>query len=718
MKQIGIVEKLLAAGENPNIPHRLEMERPYHDSAATKDLPISPGHRSDVADEDYAETIHQAKASPDDPYLLLERLYASPYRLYQGGNEPGFAGESRSGNQYSPEVSDSYSPAPCYWFPLHSAAKAGCGDIIQLLVEHGSYLDLPSSGFCLCPHDPDLDYPGDESVFPWDISYTWTPLHVALCYRNEAAANLFISLGASLGVGLGGPLSAVTHSAAAHGCLRTLQYLHDNKYPIDMNGKDRNGLTPLHYARDRNSSPSTNLWLVTHGADINTALGHDGYTVLHAACINEDFQLAIDYIDMGANIHAVWKHLRDGDMGPIHLACRRGFELEIFPDYNREAASELKLKSLLSEGSPDRGRIELVKKLLELGADVEVPGGVGNTAINFASASHLIPIMELLVSAGSDICRESSWGGFPLLEAVPQLLPTCKPGNGDLPRDTVAWLLDRGADPNQVSNVIGCGALTAVCGEARDDDSSDWQTELTELLLKRGADPNIRDGRGDSPLQVAIRYRLYDTARCLVQNGAILPEGSTGLLTMLKEIAGHRYVPNYQDRQLRLLLEIDKHKELINNPMALWYTTRSWSLPMAEIILDAGASDPNWVDEHGATCFHDLAYDPHAEHAVAIAERLFSLGVTVELGMSLRIAIKRRKWALVRVLLRHGVQFKPDMATNWDIDHECSNNCVPRSSSRCMLCAPTANYSYVGEHGRRRQRHGYRWLHSYYHLPP
>ncbi|XXG98937.1 hypothetical protein Hte_005270 [Hypoxylon texense] len=500
-RQIGIVRKLLAAGASPNAPYRLSRSR------------LSLLKYSSEADDEYHSD--EEPIEPETPRDLLQ-VYRS-YSYFSRRREL-FVGPNPD---YSPEKLESYSPAPCYWFPIHAAAKAGCNKIIKLLVEHGSYLDPPSVDFCRCPR-----YAEKHNDIE-DGPYKWTPLHTALCSRKEGTAKLLISLGASLSVDFSNS-PTVVHSAAAHGCLTILHHLSDTGCTFDANAKDKHGLTPLVHARDRPLGYDTIPWLVAHGADVHTVLGDDGWTILHSALKNERYLDAMNFINSGADIHAT---IRDeyADIGyedksreevfdewrPIHFLCRRNNRYEVKPDPSE---------------SSEEARTKVVEKLIELGADVETRDDDENAPLILASMSHFLPIIKLLIAAGADVCGEDYAGYFPLL-AVVDLCPeedefSVAPivpgsGNNDLLLRTAICLLDHGADPNQESEKLERTPLTALCSASCSSDSEEvLRAKLVGLLLERGADPNLSDGSGSTPLKEAIKNDSVDVIRDLLRYGA------------------------------------------------------------------------------------------------------------------------------------------------------------------------------------------------------
>lgn len=75
--------------------------------------------------------------------------------------------------------------------------------------------------------------------------------------------------------------------------------------------------------------------------------------------------------------------------------------------------------------------------------------------------------------------------------------------------DAVQLLLDNGADAN----------ITDACGSTPLHDAIDnGDLNVIQLLIDKGADVNTRDNNGDTPL----RYAGEDTRQLLIDNGATL----------------------------------------------------------------------------------------------------------------------------------------------------------------------------------------------------
>lgn len=704
-----MVEKMLIAGVNPNTPHRLGTARHNH---------VNYYFHSRARPNWYRD--HSIGLNPDleDPFRLLELVYEPTRSVHDvitdcddmnpsffdvpTGIDDGLAGvyaaferdEEEYEDEYEYEYLDDlttmsfnplltydplkpqdYYPARSYWFPLHAAAKAGCNEIIELLVKHGSYLDLPSENLCRCGEDVNSDE-------------IWTPLHTALCSGHEATANLLISLGASLTVDLRDQQPTVLHSAASCGCLSTFQYLIDTKRPLDVNGKNRFGRPPLAYARNKPRRSNElgfqiSLWLVDHGADPNTILDAYDYTILHAACFEGRFRDAIRCIESGANIHAIW--IDSSSRVPIdHAYSQRSY------GKLKRGNGSPKISSLLDDNI-EEDRVEPVEKLIKEDATIEVPDpryplhlGRQFQPLALASVSHLLPVMDLLVAAGANV-RDDRFGIPPLLGALCppfDYMLALRSSRADLQWNAVKWLLDHGADPNQESRYrtlssdsMDCYGppLMFLCNQPNFEESH--RIKLVKLLLDRGANPNHRDEDGLTPLKAAINHDHYDIARCLLQKGAENLVASRDVLDMLQLIVydDWKIEVDYElqardkglRRRLKFILEIDRSQTLVKDPDALNIAVRASHSQLAEILMDMGAS----VALRPVTL--PALLSPHGLRTAAIVQRLISLGVDAELEPYLRRAIALEAWDVVNVLLLHGVQFELEVFRKYDSNDHC-----------------------------------------------
>jgi uncharacterized protein len=255
--------------------------------------------------------------------------------------------------------------------------------------------------------------------------------------------------------------------------------------------------------------------LLNSGADVNTAQ-NDGTSSLAWAVYNNNEEL-VDLLirsgDDGADIDAA----NDYGINPLHLACmnqnpeiiRTLLKAGANPN-NSKWTGESPLMTCANTGTTDA-----VKALLDQGADVNsTETAQEQTALMWAAAEKHPQVVKLLIERGANInavskitpepepflvktpgsmgqnfpstlrFREATGGFTALLFAAQQ---------GDL--ESTKILLDAGADINFATNEEGSALVIATAA---------GHEELAMYLLERGADPNIQDAYGLTPIHFAI----------------------------------------------------------------------------------------------------------------------------------------------------------------------------------------------------------------------
>ena len=93
--------------------------------------------------------------------------------------------------------------------------------------------------------------------------------------------------------------------------------------------------------------------------------------------------------------------------------------------------------------------------------------------------------------------------------------------------DSAKWLVEKGANPNQRDASGWTPLLLAIdmegdCGQRERDLKGifPYPADMTELLLKHGADANVIANSGRTPLELARRYGHTLAVELLIQHGA------------------------------------------------------------------------------------------------------------------------------------------------------------------------------------------------------
>ncbi len=256
---------------------------------------------------------------------------------------------------------------------------------------------------------------------------------------------------------------------------------------VDVNAAQLDGTTALAWAARWDDLRMADL-LIRSGADPNLANDY-GVTPLSLACTNRSHTMAEKLLEGGADPNAA----RWSGATPLMVCARTG---------NADA----------------------VRALLEHGADVNRATRRGQTALMWAAAQKRPEIVRMLIARGADVDAAShlTEGFQPLLyatfgvhEHVPGRMgrrdaedfhrdPVSSKGgftplmfasmHGDL--ETARMLLEAGADLDSATPDYGNALLVAA--------ANGYET-LALFLLEQGANPNLTDGWGLTPLHYAVR---------------------------------------------------------------------------------------------------------------------------------------------------------------------------------------------------------------------
>ena len=280
--------------------------------------------------------------------------------------------------------------------PLIVAVRNGSLDCVKVLLNYGA----------------DIEERGD---FMHDYKCC-TPLFFAATCGNVEMLRFLVENGANVN---GTDDFGVTPlmAAIANQLLDAVTFLIDQG--ADVNLQDSNGLTALHYASEFSFDPSSCLivkQLINRGANINAVAKYDMSTPLIIACSNKNVSVVNFLLQNGANVA-----LRD-DNGWTALH----FVVDGFND-----SSEI-LRSLLNNGADVNAKsvcnetplmvasqssdVETVTLLIEQGAYVDLQDEKDNTALHNAVSRKSEEIVGTLLNAGaSNLCN--SQGMTPLLLA-------------------------------------------------------------------------------------------------------------------------------------------------------------------------------------------------------------------------------------------------------------------------------------------------------------
>jgi cytohesin len=198
-----------------------------------------------------------------------------------------------------------------------------------------------------------------------------------------------------------------------------------------------------------------------------------------------------------------------------------------------------------------RGNVETVKALLKGGANPNAQESQGGqTALMWAISKHQSAVVDELVKAKADVELGSKTGFTPLMFAAQQ---------DDV--DSARILIAAGAKANEAQPKTAVTPLIVA--------SAMGNAKTVDLLLDKGADPNLVDANGYSPLHRVVRDSDYgiDMAR------------KDAILIIVKSLLKHGADPN-----LRLHQDKERAAEEIRNGFTQNYKKRT-AVTLTEIIL-------------------------------------------------------------------------------------------------------------------------------------
>ncbi|KAL8671928.1 MAG: hypothetical protein Q9168_003584 [Polycauliona sp. 1 TL-2023] len=267
---------------------------------------------------------------------------------------------------------------------------------------------------------------------------------------------------------------------------------------LDING------TPLHIAVACNSVDVVKL-LIEKGADVNKE-DFVGTKPLHAAMgtRSRDMSIIVALLLAGADTEA-------GDWDKetsLMIAARnsRGLDLlRLLLNFGATVHStDYKGRTVLhyvAQSCSESEARKIIDFLLSRGLEIDVRDTDSRTALHHASLRFKPTLVEHLLKNGASIFAESQ-AGTPLHEAVD--LRTFTHDQQSRRLETIEMLIRCGADTNRQRRSDGKTPLhLAVILATRESSDLDRKRKLLRALCTHGADVDIRDNDGKTPLDHA-----------------------------------------------------------------------------------------------------------------------------------------------------------------------------------------------------------------------
>ncbi|XP_014237481.1 uncharacterized protein LOC106659431 [Trichogramma pretiosum] len=239
----------------------------------------------------------------------------------------------------------------------------------------------------------------------------------------------------------------------------------------------------------------------------------EGFTYLHAACLSGNIEMVQKFIHQKNNLDLIWR-LADGTKeSPLTLAT----------EFKR-----IKILEMLLENGADPNMKDLGKNPLHVFFKFFLDEGVDSS------------LLDLLISYNCDVNEKDNDGRSPLFlcfENCNEQYNCCDPqpwapwrvSKLFSDRENLETLLKNKADANEVfengQSILHLFIKSDICRLSKIDvvfgnQQNTVGIELIKTLLKYGADVNVKDDNGESPLHLAVLSCNFEVVEVLLAHGA------------------------------------------------------------------------------------------------------------------------------------------------------------------------------------------------------
>jgi len=358
--------------------------------------------------------------------------------------------------------------------------------------------------------------------------------------------------------------------AAAKGDLPTIKRNIENG--IDINTSDEDGNTALHLAVIKGNLELTQ-YLIQKGAKINQKDGN-GDTPLANACVLGNVEIAKYLIEHGAEIDSKnqygWTPLRlasnEGYMPLVNFLLEKGADL-----------SPLYIADKLFLDAAKNGDLDGLKKYLTRGASVNAVDSEGNTALLYVTKPqdkpfiNTLEMVKLLIESGADLEDRNTIGETALQQAILTKNDS-----------VIYYLIEKGSNLESSDANGNTILITSVLSE---------NLKLLQFLIKKKVDLNILNAQGKSPLYLASEFGKTEAAKILLNYPVEID-------LIVEESYNKNYTPlliaskNGNEKIVSLLLEKKaniNYKTKNNQETALILAAANGHLSVVKILLENGA---------------------------------------------------------------------------------------------------------------------------------
>ena len=250
-------------------------------------------------------------------------------------------------------------------------------------------------------------------------------------------------------------------------------------------------------------------------------------------------------------------------------------------------------------GAAGKGHVEVARLLIQRGADINHSTKKGDTPLLFAAFANHIEIVRMLLEKGACVDCENLQGATPLIWAA---------GKGYI--ELSQLLIQRGADINHSMKKGDTPLLFTAFAN---------HIEIVRMLLEKGARVDCENLQGVTPLMWAAGKGYIELSQLLIQHGADInhrtKKGDTPLI--FAAFANHIEIVNLL---VAAGARIDDPDDLGRSALIIVAGSPNGSLEVAQLLMEKGA-DINRVSRNGETAFKLACHIGNADIATYLYEK-------------------------------------------------------------------------------------------------
>jgi ankyrin repeat protein len=373
----------------------------------------------------------------------------------------------------------------------------------------------------------------------------------------------------------------------------------------------------------------------------------------------------------------------EGDLAEVERLIDAGADVSLANNYG---ATPMSLAAEVAD-------TEILRALLDAGADVDSPNPEGQTALMAVARTGNLEAASMLLERGATVDAREQWGEqTALMWASARRHP-----------EMMQLLIDHGAAVDARSTFRDYQRHVTAEGRPKNLDSGGFTPLLyaarencracVDVLLANGADIDMPDPDGVSPLELAIINANWDLARQLIEAGADVNQwdiyGMAPLFAVLgnytRSDGGRASIdpPNETDGEtiVHMLLDhgADPNMQLFFRPADVRGSTNTrgstpliraannGDQPMVELLLEYGADPTIYMADRQTPIHAVLAGRAREEDALELIRTFYTAGTDINVialvnhreevrgGTALHYAVRKRFKDVIRELASYGI---------------------------------------------------------------